>query len=201
MRFAFVCQCLTLSVSIVFVCDCLSVCLSICVLLSVFLSVCLFVCLSENINFALAWDLLLSVNTTWSVSIYHCLSDYLVMFLSICLSVLLSVSLSICLSELMYFAFLWHLFCWSMSYTFCLDLSFCLLVCPSICLSTYLPSVCLSKIHQFWFLMRFVYDCQCLTLSVPIYQCLSDSVGLSVYLSVSLSLCLSEFMKFAHLWD
>ena len=124
-----------------------------------------------------------------------------------------------------------------MSYTFCLDLSFCLLVCPSICLSTYLPSislrfinfdflwdsfmtvnvlhflyrfinicltlcwsvslsVCISVslpvwIHEICSLMRLTFVCQCHTVYLDLSLSTRLSVALSFYLSVCLSICVS----------
>ena len=95
-------------------------------------------------NFALSWDLLLSVN------VLHCLSRFIIVSGSVHLFVSLSV---------------YHY--------------------QSICLSV--------SIHKFCFLLRFAFDCQCLTLPVLIYHCLSDCLlaCLSVILSVCLSVCLS----------
>ena len=55
-------------------------------------------------NFAFLQKLLLSVNVTLSVLIYHCLSVSLSLYLSVYLALGLSVYLSICLSVLMHFA-------------------------------------------------------------------------------------------------
>ena len=94
MRFAFVCQCLTLSASIY---HCMSISLSVCISfclscsLSVFLSVCLTLDLCLN-----SW-ILLPYDICFFLSMSHCLSVCVTVCLSICLSILLSVYLSICL--------------------------------------------------------------------------------------------------------
>ena len=67
--------------------------------------------------------------------------------------------------------------------------SSCLSVCMSVCVA-----VCLADcvwIHEFCFLMRSAFVCQCLILLVLICCCLWLSVSLSIYLAICLSLCLS----------
>ena len=113
------------------------------------------------------------VGTSWSVSLFVCLTIYLFICLSLCLSIWLTVSLSDWLSD---------------------NLSIYLSVCLSVCQSVSL-FVCLSDWLSFSIWLT-VWQTDCLTIDLSIFLSVCQSVSLrqsslATYLSICLSVNLS----------